>query len=162
MLSPFLRLAAAAAIALAAVPASADELMITDPTSWFTFMAKPKPPEQRLPACDASSVESAVRDRIAAAIPSYYDGLEVREITHVEESALVYEVSPLVRRYCVARLELSPPQTRAIVHQLAYYMIEERTGFVGLTWNVEVCLAGRDKWHVYDGNCRTVRPAPPR
>lgn len=154
-----LALAAATALPMAA-SASASELMITDPTSWFSSN-QPVELDRRVPTCHDAAVEKAVGDHIADAIPSYYDGLKVQAIEEIRQSALGVEPgSVLARRYCVARLTLSAQPKEPPIHDVAYFMVEEKAGFVGLSWNVEVCMAGRDKWHVYDGACRTVRPSP--
>jgi len=153
-----LAVAAFAAVAVVAVQASAFE--ITDPQSWFASKTPP-PIDKRVPLCDDAGVRKEVTARIADAIPAYYDGLEVRAIDHVEQSQVtVDDPSTLARRYCTARLALSAEPKQPPIEQFAYYMVEERAGFVGVSWSVEVCLPGRDKWRVYDGACRTVRPAP--
>lgn len=70
---------------------------------------------------------------------------------------------PIARRYCQATVELSDGGSREI-----WYLIEERMGFatlldgVGLAdevrgSNVEFCVAGFDRWMVYNGACRVLR-----
>jgi len=39
-----------------------------------------------------------------------------------------------------------------------YYLIEEESGFVAWTHDVEFCIQGLDRWRVNDAHCRTVRP----
>ena len=70
---------------------------------------------------------------------------------------------PIARRYCGATVELSDGRRRDI-----WYLIEERMGFATLLdgfhlanetrgSNVEFCVAGFDRWMVYNGACRVLR-----
>jgi hypothetical protein len=70
---------------------------------------------------------------------------------------------PIARRYCGATVELSDGDHRDI-----WYLIEERMGFATLLdgfglanevrgSNVEFCVAGFDRWMVYNGACRVLR-----
>ena len=70
---------------------------------------------------------------------------------------------PIARRYCGATVELSDGDSREI-----WYLIEERMGFatfldgIGMAnevrgSNVEFCVAGFDRWNVYNGACRVLR-----
>jgi hypothetical protein len=70
---------------------------------------------------------------------------------------------PIARRYCGATVELSDGDRRDI-----WYLIEERMGFATLLdgighadavrgSNVEFCVAGFDRWNVYNGACRVLR-----
>jgi hypothetical protein len=62
------------------------------------------------------------------------------------------EDHPISRRYCSATAALSDGDRRPI-----WYLIEDGMGFVGLGDNVEFCVAGFDRWLVYNGSCRVVR-----
>lgn len=64
-----------------------------------------------------------------------------------------FEESPIYRVYCHAYANLSNGRTRKV-----HYLIEDGQGFAGFGWNVEFCVTGLDRWRVYDGYCRTVRP----
>lgn len=70
---------------------------------------------------------------------------------------------PIGRRYCGATVDLSNGTHREI-----WYLIEEGMGFatyldgLGLAnevrgANVEFCVAGFDRWLVYNGRCRILR-----
>ena len=59
---------------------------------------------------------------------------------------------PVERRYCHARVALSDGNSRSV-----WYLIEHPMGFAGIGSNVEFCVAGFDRWHVYNGNCRVLR-----
>lgn len=110
--------------------------------------------ESRLPACTASSVQSAVAGTVARARKDYYDGRTIVGIDQIQQ--VRYEadgVSPLARRYCRGKASLSDGS-----YQSVHYMVEENAGFVGVSWNVEACLAPLDKWRVYGAYCSTTRP----
>jgi hypothetical protein len=59
---------------------------------------------------------------------------------------------PVERRYCHAKAALSDGRSRSV-----WYLIEHPMGFAGVGSNVEFCVAGFDRWHVYNGNCRVLR-----
>ena len=59
---------------------------------------------------------------------------------------------PIARRYCGATAILSDGASREI-----WYLIEGRMGFAGMGENVEFCVAGFDRWYVYNGACRVLR-----
>jgi len=59
---------------------------------------------------------------------------------------------PIERRYCAGRVSLSDGRSRDI-----FYLIENPMGFAGIGSNVEFCVAGFDRWHVYGGQCRVLR-----
>lgn len=59
---------------------------------------------------------------------------------------------PIARRYCGATVELSDGRDRPV-----WYLIEYGMGFASLGDNVEFCVAGFDRWHVYNGRCRTLQ-----
>ncbi|MFC4624176.1 phage portal protein [Daeguia caeni] len=56
------------------------------------------------------------------------------------------------RTYCKANAVLSDGQNRPV-----WYLIEEGQGFAGIGRNVEFCVEGFDRWHVFDGRCRVLR-----
>lgn len=133
---------------------------ITDPQSWFGDPDK-RPADVRVPACNDPAVQHAVADRVAGADKSYYDGLTIGSFERIEEAKLDVDApSPLARRFCRAEVTLVAGPKTPPIKQAAAFLIEERAGFVGTSWGVEVCLYGRDTWHVYDGMCRTMRPPP--
>lgn len=59
---------------------------------------------------------------------------------------------PIARRYCGATVQLSDGRERPV-----WYMIEYGQGFAGIGANVEFCVSGFDRWHVYNGGCRVLR-----
>ncbi|QIA24241.1 hypothetical protein [Mesorhizobium sp. AA22] len=62
------------------------------------------------------------------------------------------ETWPIGRRYCGATVSLSDGHARTI-----WYLIEEGQGFASIGDNVEFCVAGFDRWMVYNGRCRVLR-----
>lgn len=62
------------------------------------------------------------------------------------------EYWPIERRYCHATAALSDGRSSTV-----WYLIENPMGFAGFGSNVEFCVSGFDRWHVYDGNCRVLR-----
>lgn len=157
-----LRTLVVAASLAAAAPGIAHAWEITDPQSWFGDQDK-TPPAERIPACNDLSVQNAVSSSVAAATPEYYGGLRIGSFERIEEAQLDFDdPSPLARRYCRAEVTLVGGPETVPVKQQAAFLIEQRDGFVGVSWGVEVCLYGRDIWRVYDGFCRTMRPPPVR
>ncbi|MDJ0931543.1 hypothetical protein [Breoghania sp.] len=102
-----------------------------------------------LPDCAAPSV----RRTIASADTEYREAIAIKTIDLIGQTGFTQDnPSPLAHRYCRARAYLSNGRQHPV-----YYMIEERAGFVWLSWNTETCLPGYDRWHVHDGQCRVVR-----
>jgi hypothetical protein len=62
------------------------------------------------------------------------------------------ENRPVERRYCHARVDLSNGKQRSM-----WYLLENPWGFAGVGTNVEFCIAGFDRWNVYNSNCRVLR-----
>lgn len=110
--------------------------------------------KNRVPDCTARSVQSAAAGSIARANKDYYGGRTIVGINEVREVAYhVNGISPLARRYCTGEASMSDGS-----QQHLHYLIEENAGFVGVSWNVEACLAPLDKWRVYGSHCSTARP----
>lgn len=80
--------------------------------------------------------------------------VEITNIYQVRESRYqpASERWPIGRRYCSATARLSDGYDRTV-----WYLIEEGQGFASMGDNVEFCLAGFDRWMVYDGGCRILR-----
>lgn len=117
--------------------------------AYFSFAHEP-----RLPECSAASVQAAVAGTLARAKESYAGGRTITQINDVREvSYWVNGLSPLARRYCRGTARLSDDSIRTV-----HYLLEENAGFVGVSWNVEACLAPLDKWRIYGAYCSTVRP----
>ncbi len=107
-----------------------------------------------LPACDSGSAQRAVARQISRAVTSYYDGREIKNIEDIRETGfLIRQPSPVGKRYCNGIATLTDDTRHRI-----YYALVQYDGFLGLSWGVSACLDGLDKYRVYDGECRTVRP----
>ena len=131
-------------------------IFVVAPASAFDLFKKSTTdPQQRVPTCDDPNVHRKITHRFARADREYYRAIEtIESFDHVTEVALVSRrPSPLVRRYCRARVTMSDKHRRTM-----YFMIEEDTSFVSWTAGVEFCIRGLDRWRVYDRDCRTVRP----
>lgn len=143
------RLVMTAWLAAGIIIPAANPVAASEDRVYFSWSAEP-----RIPECLDNSVQSAVSARVARAYSGYYDGRVIVGIDRVVETG--YELgtpSPLARRYCEGRATLSDGTEAAV-----FYKVVEHAGFVGIRWNVEACLLGLDRWHVYDGSCRTTRP----
>lgn len=62
------------------------------------------------------------------------------------------ETHLIERQYCEAQVLLTDGRTHDI-----WYLIESDQGFASIGSNVEFCVEGFDRWHVYDGRCRVLR-----
>ncbi|KZL21588.1 hypothetical protein PsAD2_00887 [Pseudovibrio axinellae] len=107
-----------------------------------------------LPECDSRKAQRAVSRQIARAVPSYYDGRKIKLMEDIHESEFIIgQPSPVARRYCNG-VAILTDDTR---HRI-YYALVQYDGFLGISWSVKACIDGLDKFRVYDGQCRTVRP----
>jgi hypothetical protein len=71
---------------------------------------------------------------------------------HVTRYQAATDNSPIERLYCGATVSLSDGSRRA-----AWYLVEYGMGFASIGDNVEFCVAGFDRWMVYNGGCRILR-----
>jgi hypothetical protein len=110
--------------------------------------------DRSVPDCTSPAVLDTVRDKIAAADAGMtHAGVLLTAVDQIAQDYVSQnDPSPYARRYCVARAGLSDGKTTTL-----YYLVEERAGFVGVTWNVDACLLGYEPWRVHDGRCHTVR-----
>lgn len=78
-------------------------------------------------------------------ITNFYRIKERRHLPKLEDR-------PIERRYCHATVALSDGNNRDI-----WYLIEGPSGSAALGSNLEFCISGFDRWHVYGGRCRSLR-----
>jgi capsid protein len=90
---------------------------------------------------------------------------QVRHVPHLPQVAIVsfetihehrylpsLESRPIARRYCNATAWMTDGRKRQV-----WYLIETGQGLAGMGDNVEFCVAGFDRWNVYNGHCRILR-----
>lgn len=117
--------------------------------------------------CATPSVLSRITRRFAYQVrhvPNLPDvAIEDFQRIHQHRYEPASENRPIARRYCGATAVLSDGRSRDI-----WYLIEEGMGFATLAdgfglanetrgSNVEFCVAGFDRWMVYNGRCRVLR-----
>ncbi|WP_068315212.1 hypothetical protein [Polycladidibacter hongkongensis] len=106
-----------------------------------------------LPACADESVARAVARQISRADTFYYNGRTLQQVYHPADQGLErYPESSITRRNCSATALLSDGSTYPL-----FYRIVEDQGIFGISWGVEACLSGLDKFHVYNAACRSIR-----
>jgi hypothetical protein len=144
-------LLAIAMLVSAAVPAGAVDFYL----SGTQPIGLPFASDAAVPACDGAGVLSSIRDRFARAHSrTWRTGLSIAAIEWAGDARPGGEYPSLIgRRYCEASAVFSNGERSKV-----YYLIESHQGFAGLGARVSFCLPGYDPWHVYDKDCRTVRP----
>jgi hypothetical protein len=144
-------LLAVSMLVAAAVPAAATDFYLpgTQP------IGLPFANDAAVPACDGAGVLSRIRDRFAGAHSrTWRSGLSISAIEWAGDARPGGEYPSLIgRRFCEASAVISNGERARV-----YYLIETHQGFAGLGARVSFCLPGYDPWHVYDKDCRTVRP----
>lgn len=108
-------------------------------------------------ACSQQGALSAIRSRFGHQVRSVPNLPQVGiddfyQIRTVRFEPFVPDNRPIERRYCHATVALSDGHSRDL-----WFLIENPMGFASFGSNVEFCVAGFDRWHVYGGNCRTLR-----
>ena len=85
-------------------------------------------------------------------VPNLPDA-DIRDFYRIYEKKYLPETKrwPIARRYCGATVRLSDGRDRPI-----WYLIEEGMGFASIGDNVEFCVSGFDRWHIYGGRCRAL------
>lgn len=106
------------------------------------------------PQCHDASVEHRIMDKFNwAEKNTWRRGFDMTGISQAHEHrTTVWRNSSVTRRYCMGTAHMTDHSHRSV-----YFLIEDRGGFVGRTWNVTFCVSGLDPWRNHDGNCRTVR-----
>ncbi len=110
--------------------------------------------DESVPDCAQGAVIETIRSKFDTAAARVLNAnLALGPVDRiVQDYAGQNDPSPIARRYCVARATMSDGHKTTL-----YYLVEQEAGFVGVTWNVEFCLAGYEPWRVHDGRCHTVR-----
>lgn len=119
----------------------------------------------RVPGCDAAAVLREVTSRTELSLKrKNADGPTLKELGPGKESAFIELPDGLIgRRYCHTTVTLSSGKPTQ-----AFYVVEELMSFASapwprgtgsaMRWGMDVCVVGTDIWHIYDGDCRTMRP----
>jgi hypothetical protein len=107
-------------------------------------------------ACEDPHILSKIVSRFAHQVRNvpHLPLVDIVEFQQIHEHRyLPYrEDWPIARRYCGATAALSDGHSRTI-----WYLIEDGMGLAGMGDNVEFCVAGFDRWMVYNGRCRVLR-----
>lgn len=79
---------------------------------------------------------------------------DFRNISETRYEPQIASQKPIERLYCQAQADMNDGRSHSV-----WYVVEQPMGFAGIGGNVEFCVAGFDRWNVYDGRCRVLRPA---
>ena len=106
------------------------------------------------PQCDDSRVEARIFTTFAwAERKTWQRGIDLVSLSRIHEHRTTqFEGSIMSRRYCMAHGHFSDGKKRPV-----YFMINDRGGFAGQSWNVTQCVIGLDPWKNHDGNCLAIR-----
>lgn len=143
----FRRFLAVAVLALAAQPATANDL------GWH--IGRHFQQHGGLPACTASSVLGHIKSRFGSTQRNTWNtNLSIEDIDLIEETGGQLGGPGLIDRvYCRGRANLSDGRQEPV-----FYLIESRMGFAGHGSQVSFCLPAFDAYRVYDAWCRTAQP----
>lgn len=109
--------------------------------------------------CASQAVLSSISSRFSHQVNHvpHLARVAIADFHRIRESRHQPQVAgerPIERRYCHARADMTDGRSRDV-----WYVIEKPMGFAGIGSNVEFCVSGFDRWNVYDGRCRVLRPA---
>lgn len=117
-------------------------------------MIRPADAFNRLPECTAHSVLNKVVRRFNQTERIYWRGRDhsmqkiIKPHLHTRDP---FPDSAINRNYCHGEAVFADGKKRRIL-----YLIEQRAGFAGASWNVEYCVRGLDPWYYYNGRCRVL------
>lgn len=116
---------------------------------------------------NVGDASDCARAEILSSISSRFDH-QVRHVPHLPQVGIegfhrIHQhryvpagkrnATDISRRYCMATAALSDGRHRSV-----WYMIEYGMGFAGAFGDgVQFCVAGFDRWKVYNAGCRVVR-----
>ncbi|MBX3575661.1 MAG: hypothetical protein KF723_00530 [Rhizobiaceae bacterium] len=114
----------------------------------------------------SNKVSRACDDRVVLRRVKRDFAYQVRHVPHLPDVKIVdfhnihehrYEPfdgdrQPIARRYCGATAQLSDGRLREM-----WYLIEDPMGFASIGDGVEFCVAGFDRWKVYNNHCRVLK-----
>jgi hypothetical protein len=108
-----------------------------------------------IPSCAASDVTWKLSEKFAYQDAHLmHSGLAITGLANIHEKGVGDPwQGRITRRYCGATAWLSNGKRAEVV-----YVIEgPHLSTFSVGWHVESCVAGFDPFHVYDGNCRSIR-----
>ncbi|QND52551.1 hypothetical protein HB779_12025 [Phyllobacterium sp. 628] len=116
------------------------------------------PTQQYDDTCGKSGVLNRIVSRFSYQV-HHVPGLEqvaIKDFSNVQqqryEPSADPQMSAVARHYCQATAHLSDGNQRPV-----WYVVEEGQGFASIGNNVEFCVAGFDRWNVYNGACRSLK-----
>nr|WP_306268330.1 hypothetical protein [Pararhizobium sp. IMCC3301] len=113
-----------------------------------------------VPLCDDPRVLRQVQSKFAWAdrntwseISNRKSAIGINSIRNIKQRYSLNQTKSLItHRHCDGTATLSNGKQPRL-----YYLIQERMGFAGISWKVQFCVAGYDRWRVYGASCRTLR-----
>ncbi len=105
-------------------------------------------------ACSDSGVLGRIKGHFAyGERHTWHRGFLIASLDNPRPSGHPYAEPGVVKRdYCRADSVMTDGRPYPV-----FYVIEHTLGFAGVGRNVDFCVPGLDPWHIYDGDCRTVR-----
>jgi hypothetical protein len=108
-----------------------------------------------LPACSEPAVLKDISRKFTVAEANIiHSGLAIAAIDDVRQTGATDGPSLIDRRYCSGRAWLSNGKTAEVVFLIEGPML----GKYSIGYSVDSCLPSFDPYHVYDGNCLSIRP----
>lgn len=113
-----------------------------------------------IPNCDDPRVLRRITSKFSWADRNTWSKIEhrthtigIQDIRHIKQRYRLDQTKSMIsHRHCNGTATLSNGKQPKL-----YYMIQERMGFASLSWKVQFCVAGYDRWRVYGANCRSLR-----
>ena len=127
--------------------------------SWFELNFGLSGPryDALVPLCDDPGVLRQIRSKFAEKETEYWNSnLEIRGIAYIGQLAFrpwVSASNSVPRRFCGAVATLTDGASRDL-----RYAIGENTGWLGVGWGVEWCVAGLDRDWAFGSFCNAAVP----
>jgi len=105
--------------------------------------------------CAQPGYLSTIAKRFQRYDPAYYQtGLSIVHFGHARTTRYEPETETFLipRLYCQVPAVMSDGRERTV-----FYLIEYGVGFSSIGDNLEFCISGLDRWHVYGSHCHSVR-----
>ena len=134
---------------LCAAPASA--------ASWFELnfgLTGPRH-DALVPLCDDPGVLSEIRSKFGHKESEFWNSnLAIVGFDRIRETAFrPWAAQAIPRRFCNGTVRVSDGRRHTV-----HYSILETSGWLGMFWGVEWCVAGLDRNWAYNPSCRAARP----